>query len=134
MRSIAFPEMFNHTTTNLVSDYDATLQNIKLLLWSEKGELFGDPYYGTGLKRYLFDQNDVVLQDILLDDIYSALVLFIPQIEIDRKDIKLIRGSYDKNFRNLENSKGTLTLVIRAMNKADYTTDLYNIVLLQADA
>lgn len=122
MKSIAFPEMFNRTTTNTVFDYDATLQNIKLLLWSEKGELFGDPYYGTGLRRYLYDQNDNVLQDILLDDIYTALVLFIPQIQIDRKDIKLVRGN------------GELTLKIKALNKADYTTDLYNIVLLQTTA
>ncbi len=123
MKSIAFPEMFDRTNTKIVSDYDATLQNLKLLLWSEKGELFGDPYYGTGLKRYLFNQNDNVLQDILLDDIYTAITLFIPQISVKRKDLKLIRGSY-----------GELTLTIRALNRADYTTDLYNIVLLQNEA
>lgn len=67
--SIAFPEMFNRTVTNLVDDYDATLQNLKMLLWSEKGELFGDPYYGTGLKKYLYEQNDLILRDILIDDI-----------------------------------------------------------------
>ena len=123
MRSIAFPKIFNRTTTNLVYDYDATLQNIKLLLWSEKGELFGDPYFGTGVKRYLFDQNDVVLQDILLDDIYTALVLFIPQLKIDRKDIKLVRGN-----------KGELSLKITAINKADYQTNMFELVLLQAEA
>ena len=123
MKSIALPNMFNRTTTNLVYDYDATLQNLQLLLWSEKGELFGDPYYGTGVKRYLFDQNDVVLQDILLDDIYTAITLFIPQIKVDRKDIKLIRGN-----------KGELSLRIEALNRADFTTDLFNIVLLQAES
>lgn len=123
MKSIAFPEMFNHTTTNLVHDYDATLQNLKMLIWSEKGELFGDPYYGTGLKRYLFDQNDNVLQDILLDDLYTAIVLFIPQIKVERKDVKLIRDQI-----------GTITLTIKALNRADFTTDLYNIVLFQNEA
>ena len=123
MKSIAFPKIFNRTTVNLTRDYDATLQNIKLLLWSEKGELFGDPYFGTGVKRYLFDQNDVVLQDILLDDIYTALVLFIPQLKIDRKDIKLIKGH-----------KGELSLRIEALNRADFQTNLYEIVLLQAES
>ena len=123
MKSIAFPKIFNRTTTNIVHDYDATLQNLKLLLWSEKGELFGDPYYGTGVKRYLFDQNDIILQDILLDDIYSAIVLFMPQLKLNRKDIKLIKGN-----------KGELTLKIEAINRADYTTNLYEIVLLQASA
>jgi len=122
MRSIAFPEIFTRTTTNIVEDYDATLQNLKLLIWSEKGELFGDPYYGTGLKRYLYDQNDVVLQDILLDDLYTAIKLFMPQLEFERTDIKLIR-----------NSKGELSIKLRAMNKADFTTDLYTIVLMDSE-
>ena len=122
MKSIAFPEIFTRTTTNLVEDYDATLQNLKLLIWSEKGELFGDPYYGTGLKRYLYDQNDNVLQDILLDDLYTAIKLFMPQLQFERKDISLVKGT-----------KGELSIKLRAMNKADFTTDLYTIVLTSSE-
>ena len=123
MRSIAFPKMFTRTVTNLVTDYDATLQNLKMLLWSEKGELFGDPYYGTGLKKYLYDQNDVVLQDILIDDIYTAIRVFMPQISIERKDVKIHRSD-----------KGEISCTIKAINKVDFTTDLYTIVLLEAEA
>ena len=123
MKSIQFPEMFTRTVTNTVSDYDATLQNLKMLLWSEKGELFGDPYFGTGIKRYLYDQNDVVLIDILIDDIYTAITLFMPQIRVDRKDIQLFRSN-----------KGQVTAKIKALNKADFSTDIYNIVLLEAEA
>ena len=122
MKSIAFPDMFTRTVTNTVSDYDATLQNLKMLLWSEKGELFGDPYYGTGIKRYLFEQNDIVLQDLLLDDIYTAVALFMPQIRISRNDITLNRSS-----------KGELSVTIKALNLLDFTTDLYTIVLMQAE-
>ena len=122
MRSIAFPTIFNRTTVNLVEDYDATLQNLKMLLWWEKNELFGDPDYGTGFKRYLYDQNDVVLQDILIDDIYSTIKLFMPQIELTRNDVKLKRTD-----------KGELTVTIKALNKADFTTNLYNIVLTDAE-
>jgi len=122
MRSIKFPDMFSRTKTNLVTDYDATLQNLKMLLWSEKGELFGDPYYGTGLKKYLFDQNDYVLQDILIDNIYTAICLFIPQIKIERKDITLVKEE-----------NGKLTITIKAINRADFTTNLYSIVLLEAE-
>ena len=122
MKSIQFPEMFTRTVTNTVSDYDATLQNLKMLLWSEKGELFGDPYYGTSLKRYLYDQNDAVLIDILIDDIYTAITLFMPQIRVNRSDIKLVRSG-----------KGEITAKISAMNRADFSTNLYEIVLLQAE-
>lgn len=122
MKSIQFPEMFTRTVTNTVSDYDATLQNLKMLLWSEKGELFGDPYYGTGLKKYLYDQNDVVLIDILIDDIYTAITLFMPQIKVERSDIQLKRSG-----------KGSVSVEIKALNQADFSTDLYNIVLLEAE-
>jgi len=122
MRSIKFPEMFTRTVTNTVSDYDATLQNLKMLLWSEKGELFGDPYYGTSLKKYLYDQNDTVLVDILIDDIYTAITLFMPQIKVNRADIQLVRSG-----------KGQVTAKITALNQADFSTDLYNIVLLEAE-
>ena len=123
MKSINFPEMFTRTSTNIVEDYDATLQNLKLLVYSEKGELFGDPYYGTGLKRYLYDQNDVVLQDILLDDLFTAIKLFMPQLQFERKDIKLIKDT-----------KGALSIKLQAMNKADFTTDVDSIVLMDAIA
>lgn len=122
MKSINFPEMFTRTSTNIVEDYYATLQNLKMLIYSEKGELFGDPYYGTGLKRYLYDQNDDVLQDILLDDLYTAIKLFMPQLQFERKDIKLIKDT-----------RGQLSIELRAMNKADFTTDLYSIVLMDAE-
>lgn len=118
MISIAFPKMFNRGVTNVVTDYYATLQNLKMLLWSEKGELFGDPYYGTGLKKYLYEQNDAVLRDILIDDIYTAIATFMPQIKVERKGITI-------------NSDGAkITATIEALNRADFQTNLYNIVLL----
>lgn len=118
MISIAFPDMFNRTVTNLTEDYDATLQNLKMLLWSEKGELFGDPYYGTGLKKYLYEQNDTVLKDILIDDIYTAIATFMPQVIIDRKGITI----------TAEGNK--IVALIEATNRASFETNLYNLVLL----
>lgn len=118
MISIAFPDMFNRTVTNTVSDYDATLQNMKMLLWSEKGELFGDPYFGTGLRKYLYEQNDLILKDILIDDIYTAIATFMPQILLERKGI------------TIESDGVMVTATIEAMNRVSFETNLYNLVLL----
>ena len=57
MRSIKFPKMFSTSSTNVwkSSEYvKATTQNTILLLNTSRGELFGDPYFGVLLKRYLF--------------------------------------------------------------------------------
>lgn len=47
MYSINFPDMVSSVTTKLISDHDATVQNLKLVLLSDRGSLFGDPYFGT---------------------------------------------------------------------------------------
>ena len=118
MRSIQFPNMFTRTTTNVTEDYFATLQNLKMLLYSNKGELFGDPYFGSNLKRYLYDQNDVILRDILIDDIYTAIITFMPQLRLERSNIMI-------------NSEGNKIIVtIAAINRVNYQTDLYNLVLM----
>lgn len=47
MYSIKFPDMVSSITSKLVSDHEATIQNLKLVLLSERNTLFGDPYFGT---------------------------------------------------------------------------------------
>ena len=122
IKSIAFPNMFTRTSTNFVTDKEATFQNLKYLILSEKGELFGDPFYGVGLKKYLFDQNDTIIKDLVLDDMYTAIATFMPQLRINRYDLKLRTGD-----------KGEIFVDIRAVNQLDFTTDLYSIVLLETD-
>lgn len=123
MRSISYPNIFvTKTKTGLAYDYDATLQNLKLLIFSEKGELFGDPYFGTGLERYLYDPNDVMLRTLLIDELYVAIATFMPQIKLTRKDINIV-------------SDGTKVVCeIRAINKVNYQTNLYTIPLLEANS
>ena len=122
IKSIAFPNMFTRTSTNFVTDKEATFQNLKYLILSEKGELFGDPFYGVGLKKYLFDQNDTIIKDLVLDDMYTAIATFMPQLRINRNDLKLRTGD-----------KGEIFVDIRAINQLDFTTDLYSIVLFESD-
>ena len=122
IKSIEFPNMFTRTSTNFVTDKEATFQNLKYLILSEKGELFGDPFYSVGLKKYLFDQNDTIIKDLVLDDMYTAIATFMPQLRINRNDLKLRTGD-----------KGEIFVDIRAVNQLDFTTDLYSIVLLETD-
>ena len=119
MKSIAFPKMFNNASTNLVEDKDATESNLKLLLLSEKNELLGDPYFGLQLKKYLFEQNNSVMNTMLIDDIYTSIALFMPQLVVRRKDIKLTHEGTD------------LTCSITGTNQLNFQVDSYNIVLLR---
>lgn len=118
MQSISFPKMFTNTTTRLLSDHEATVSNLRLLLMSEKNSLFGDPYFGTNIRKLIFEPNNVVLQDIVIDEIYTAILQFMPQVLVKRTDITIVQQGSD------------LFVTIRALNLLDYTTDLYNINLI----
>lgn len=120
MYSIAFPSIFkNGVKTELFKDSDATRSNLKLLLNSERYSLFGDPFYGTALKRILFEQNSVLLRDIIIDEIYTSILTFMPQIRVDRKDITITTDDYSVHAR------------IKCVNLIDYTVNLYDINLTE---
>ena len=64
MRSFQWPQMFNTNSSRIwrSDEYlEATQQNVSLLMHCERGELFGDPYFGLMLKHFLFNQNNFVL-------------------------------------------------------------------------
>ena len=117
MYSFSFPKMVSNTSAKIVSNHEATSQNLKLLLMSDKYSLFGDPYYGTSLKKLIFEPNNVVIKDLIIDDIYIAILTFMPQIKVNRKDIT-VTSNFGKVYVN-----------IKALNLLDYTVDLYNINL-----
>ena len=73
MNSISFPKMFKPSATVVVKDRDASAQDLMLLIASEPGELFGDPYFGVLTEKFMFDQNNYVLRDLLIDELYSKI-------------------------------------------------------------
>jgi hypothetical protein len=124
MRSFKFPKMFNTNTSNiwLESEYGkATRQNVLLLLQSERGELECDPYFGLLLKHYLFNQNNYILKDILIDTIYTQIAIFLPQIKISRNDIDIIT----------DHLRGRLYCSFSGVSQIDYTHQTYNLLIFQ---
>lgn len=122
MRSIKFPDMFNTNSTNVwkSKEYlEATKQNSKLALLCERGELFGDPYYGMLFKHYYFNQNSRVLKDAVIDMIYTQLALFIPQLWIKRTDINIIQ----------DKAKGLLICQFAGTSQIDFTVNTFELVL-----
>lgn len=118
MKSFSFPDMFSSASANIVEDREATISNMRLLLASWKNSLFGDPYFGTNLKRFIYNQNNIVLQDLIIDDIYVSLTAYMPQLALTRKDVRI--HSKDRG----------LYAQINCINKLDNQVDLYEIDLL----
>lgn len=117
MISIAFPKMFDSARTILVEGSSATLQNIHLLIASVRGSLLGDPYFGTNIKKYIYEQNNIILRDIIIDSLLVALQTFIPQIHVTRKDIKLY------------STRESIYATVNCINKLDNEVNTFEIKL-----
>ena len=55
MYSIKFPDMLSSAKTNIIENHEATISNLRLMLASWKTSLFGDPYFGTNIKRFIHE-------------------------------------------------------------------------------
>lgn len=117
MYSIKFPDMFSYSKTNLIKDNEATLSNTKLLVGAWKKSLFGDPYFGTNVKQYVYEPNNIILRDVIIDDLFESIRTFIPQILVRREAIKIIQQDRE------------LYATINCINKLDNQPDMFNIKL-----
>lgn len=121
IKSLKFPDIFSSASTNTVSGKEATAQNLILTLQAQKSSLFGDPYFGSNLKRMLFEQNNTVLRDLIIDDIYTTISTFIPNIRVERKNIEV-------------NSDGsTLYANIKLKNLIDFNMEEVSIALFNIE-
>lgn len=121
MYSIAFPNMFESSYTNLVQDHEATYQNLKVLLLSDTTMLLGDPYYGTPLRKVIYAQNDYIIRDLVIDAIYTSIQTFMPQLVLNRSDIQVTSDG------------DVIKVSIKATNLIDYTTNMYDITLTDTE-
>lgn len=119
MYSLAFPDMFSKdgVRTNLIEGHQATFSNLQLILYTTKKSLLGDPDFGSLLRAKLFEQNTPILQDLVIDDIYTTIITFMPQLVLKRSDIKVTSDGID------------LYATIKCTNLIDYELDTYTINL-----
>lgn len=117
MYSFNFPSMLSSVSSNLVEDKEAIRLNIRLVLSVVRRTLFGDPYFGTNLLKTLFEQQGATIVDLVIDEIYTTLVTFIPQVIVNRKDITLTSNGTD------------MFVTMRLIYRLDNTSDMYTIRL-----
>lgn len=122
MYSIGFPEMVNGARTYVAADHEATANNLKLAIMSNrKNSLFGDPDYGNNLLTIIFRQNNILLEDIIRDEVYTCVKRYVPQLQLEREDVKLV-------FEDTN-----LYATIKGTNLIDGTPDMYHIKLTELE-
>lgn len=121
MNAIKFPDMLNNNKASIVEGIEATAQNLKYLLLSNKLTLLGDPYFGANLQKLLYENNNVVLRDLVVDEIYTAISTFMPQIRVLRKNI------------NVDSDGNRIIVNIKAQNLLDFSFAEYSVVLTNVE-
>ena len=119
MISIKFPDMLSLNKVNLIYDNsEATLSNLRTLLHCDRKTMIGDPAFGSYAREYLFEQNDSMLRDIIIDGVYTTIRRYMPQLSLTRSDIKVTSDGYKVSAN------------ISCINNIDATVNNYNIDLI----
>lgn len=72
---------------------EQAVSNLKNLLMTSKGERYGEPELGVGLRKYLFENNTEDLRVKIEDTLYSDIATWLPYILID--ELKVEVGEID---------------------------------------
>lgn len=87
--SISHPKEFSVVAgnTELAREIESINQSIKLLLTSAKGELFGDPSFGSRLLEYIFEYSGETLYSLLQQEIIEVLTTQDTRVSVEERDI-----------------------------------------------
>lgn len=93
MNTISFPNIFNKNNlssmTNISHGYESIHNSLSAIFNVNKGELLGDPSYGTKIREKLFDLNTPTNMGEIKQMIILYIERFIPQIYVNSSMIKI---------------------------------------------
>lgn len=84
--SLSFPNMFDVATNrvSVIEDTASVINRCRLLLMTEPTEMYNNPLFGSGLKRYLFQYNTENNKSMIKDRIVSQLDMFEPCVDAEK--------------------------------------------------
>lgn len=88
--SIGFPNMFD-VARNSVSHYGdnaSVASRVKLLLLTEPTELYGEPTYGVGLKKYMFQYNTDNIITLIREKLVEQLQKWEPYVVAEKTEVQ----------------------------------------------
>lgn len=90
-KSIKYPVTFNLTSgkTDLEGLTTSINRCIALILTSAKGELLGDPDYGSRLYELLFNQYSNDLEDTIKKEIVESISKYETRVKVQESDISI---------------------------------------------
>ena len=119
--SLAFPNMFNITNNqvNVLEDSASITNRTRLLLLTEPTELYNNPDFGVGLKKYLWKYNNETTRGAVKDRIVAQLKLHEPCVYPEQtqfSDSLMFSGNPNAN-NTLDANTLSLTVALQTVFK-----------------
>lgn len=81
--SIAFPDMIDAARNRVavIEDDESIVNRTRLLFLTEPTELYHNPDFGVGLRRYIFQYNTENVKALIKDKMKNQLLLHEPEVD-----------------------------------------------------
>lgn len=125
--SLSFPNMIDPVRNRVATKTDnaSVVNRTRLLMLTEPTELYNEPIFGVGLKRYLFQYNNENVKAMIKDKIVEQLRLFEPCCDAQATEFTdglIFTGDTDtQDFNVLKMSVGLKTIYgdVETINLSD---------------
>lgn len=95
LRGLSSPLFLSHARTSTSQQIPKLVEDLRILLSTEKGTLFGRPDYGTELIKYLFEPTVEKMGEAIRQEIVSTIQYSYPSMNINQCDIEFIKTNPD---------------------------------------
>lgn len=121
--SLSFPNMFDVTRgkVSVLEDNISIVNRTRLLMLTEPTELYNEPDFGVGLKKYIWQYNTPNLKPLIRDRVAEQLDMYEPMCypeETEYKDGTVFTGNNDQMNPN------TLRMTIALHTKLGSVADI----------
>lgn len=83
--TIIHPKCFNVITgkTKLNKMHESIQQSLRLIITSRRGELLGDPNFGSDLYKFVYETNNIIQWSLIEDDLKYSIGLYETRIKVE---------------------------------------------------
>lgn len=103
MNTISFPNMFNKNNrllkTSLSNDIESINESLTTIFHVNKGELLGDPSYGSTIREKIFNLKTNANLIELKEDIVNLVNKFVPRIQTNSSLITIYSNPNDTQYK-----------------------------------
>lgn len=122
--TISHKKCFNRTSgSTFLSEKDLSVEQcMRLIILTSKGELLGDPEFGTNIYEYLLMSNTDVIAELTINDILTGINTYEKRVQVSRDDISfnIDRNTVHINIQYLLLQTGTVETFTLEMSRRKF--------------